>query len=139
MDFYRIGIEGDPIAIQDYNNWLQSHKNILNFVFAILRHPAYCLDNLAFYCNIERWARLIIREFKISRPSNSMTSSSTRSGRSLHRYNKRWFKIISGVLITISSFFMIFQMLGFQFDLYFYIIQGLILMPSIVAGYIIIY
>lgn len=27
--------------------------------FALLRHPAYCLDNLAFLVNIERWSIII--------------------------------------------------------------------------------
>lgn len=105
-------------------------------VFAILRHPAYCLDNLAFYCNIERWRRLIGKEFKTH---STVTPSTLRSGQSKKRYDKRWFKVITGILIGISGTFMLLQMLGYKFDLYFYCVQGLVLQPAIVIGYAVIY
>jgi uncharacterized protein with PQ loop repeat len=105
MDFYEIlVVHGDPIAEQDYKAWLDKHHIILNVVFAILRHPAYCLDNVAFYCNIERWRRLIGKEFKTH---STATPSTLRSGKSKKRYDKRWFKVITGALIGISATFML--------------------------------
>jgi len=105
MDFYEIlVVHGDPIAEQDYKAWLDKNHVILNVVFAILRHPAYCLDNVAFYCNIERWRRLIGKEFKTQ---STATPSTIRSGQSKKHYDKRWFKVITGALIGISGTFML--------------------------------
>jgi len=121
MDFYEIiEVNGDPDAEKEYKAWQAKHKTMLNVVFALLRHPGYCLSNLAFYSNIERWQRLISKEFK----ANNATTATPSSQRSFLRnrpYDKKWFTIICSVLIGVHSMFMLFQMFGFQFDMYFYI------------------
>ena len=118
--YYIIKISGDLDAEKEYKAWLATHKTTFNVIFALLRHPGYCLNNIAFYSNIERWQRLISKEFK---PTNATTASpsSLRSYVRPKRYYKKWFTVICTALITISTVFMVFQMLNYQLDLYFYI------------------
>lgn len=49
----------DPEALRNILQWLLDHQKALNLTFALLRHPAYLLDNLAFTSNIARWALIV--------------------------------------------------------------------------------
>jgi len=52
--------------LEDLNDWLRDNQVMVNCIFAVTRHPAYLLNNLALFFNLQRWSLLINKEQKLN-------------------------------------------------------------------------
>ena len=49
----------DPTALEGIIQWEKDNKTAITIFIAICRHSAYCLLNIAFAFNLERWWRIL--------------------------------------------------------------------------------